>query len=179
MADYAGGYPTETKKVKDGGLAVENGGLVSFEITYANMIKGRNVLVEIPADELRAISAGPPGGFKGALGGALPIGDEFTGGLGVVFKGKTALLAAGERDGKRYIARFAVREASEAQNLLVALATHRQKLGLPHLPKIEEEGQYREQAAAQQEQQATLGEIRDMLRQQGEVLATIAQRLAI
>lgn len=165
-ADYIGGAPGLTKKIKEGRLVAAEGGLTFEETTFANMLAATKVHVRMPPEELRAISLGRADKFRGALGGIVPVGEDFSVAVGGIFQGKAAIVVATEKDGQRLHLAFATQKESDADRLVLALQGQRAMAGLRPIPKLEDEGT----VAAADEQTQLLRDIKGLLEEQIELI---------
>ena len=168
---YVGGHPAVVEKVKEGLLQARAGGGVAYvRVAYANMLRTETELFAIGGPDLLAMSVGDPGKMKAALGGLVPIGEDFSVGVGALFRGGTALTIAAAIDGVRHVLAFKIENDEHGKAFLTTVQRARAQAGLDPVPTLEGEGPQR----AARDQAATLDDIKQLLAAQQGLLERIA-----
>jgi hypothetical protein len=175
-ADYLGGHPDGHLSPLAGKLIASEGALRFEGTTVSAGLQTQKVSLEIPADQLRAITVGEPNHMR-TLTRAF-VGEVIGGAVGALIGAVTGkrnyvLVAACEREAFPFAVSFAV-ERSEGAWLLAAMQTRRKDRGEKPIPRVEDIAG--ERALDESERQtALLTEIRDLLREQTALLRQSAR----
>lgn len=178
QATYAGGDPAITEAIQ-GALVIGESSLrfVHSIMTMEGMLpRHHSVEYDWPAEELLGASVGDVAYLKGlTVGGLIPVGDDLMlGGLGQIGGSSSALLLflfRGEGSGRRLI-RFAS-TAADAQSFLAGLQRERLVRGQAPLPGVDEVDSHHRA----DDQAAVLTELRDLAREQVELLTEVVRLL--
>jgi hypothetical protein len=147
---------------------------VWFEGITANSRQGG---LDWPMDEVLGLSVADVAHYRGlTIGGLVPVGDDLlAGALGEIGGGSSALvlvLARGEEAGGRRLIRFAC-TAPNAQAFVNGTQRERLTAGLEPLPGVEEV----DARSRADDERTVLTELRNLAREQVELLKIIADRL--